>query len=111
MGEYHDRWSLSDWGVALFGEVGEACNIIKKLNRIRDGINRNTKPKEHYKGELAFELADSQMYLVLLAAAADIDLAKAVVTKFNMVSDLHLLPPEVFRLLDLKIPLERQKDS
>lgn len=28
-------WSLSDWMTALTGEVGEAANIVKKLNRHR----------------------------------------------------------------------------
>jgi len=31
-------WSLSDWMTALAGEVGEAANIIKKLNRHRDKV-------------------------------------------------------------------------
>lgn len=31
-----NEWSLSDWGVAAAGEMGEALNIIKKLNRERD---------------------------------------------------------------------------
>ena len=26
-------WSLTDWATALAGEVGEACNVIKKLRR------------------------------------------------------------------------------
>jgi NTP pyrophosphatase (non-canonical NTP hydrolase) len=34
-------WSLSDWMTALTGEVGEAANIVKKLNRIRDNIAGN----------------------------------------------------------------------
>ncbi len=31
-------WSLSDWFTAILGELGEAANVAKKLNRIRDGI-------------------------------------------------------------------------
>lgn len=34
-------WSLSDWMTALMGELGEAANVAKKLNRIRDGIPGN----------------------------------------------------------------------
>jgi len=33
-----DSWSLSDWMVATVGELGEEANIVKKLNRVRDGI-------------------------------------------------------------------------
>lgn len=35
-------WSGSDWMVAVVGEIGEAANNLKKLNRVRDGIRRNT---------------------------------------------------------------------
>ena len=34
-------WSLSDWMTAVTGELGEAANIAKKLNRVRDGIPGN----------------------------------------------------------------------
>ena len=34
-------WSLSDWITAVTGELGEAANIAKKLNRVRDGIPGN----------------------------------------------------------------------
>ena len=30
-------WSASDWMVATMGELGEAANVLKKLNRERDG--------------------------------------------------------------------------
>lgn len=29
-----DGWSLSDWMVATMGELGEAANVLKKLNRV-----------------------------------------------------------------------------
>lgn len=35
-------WSTSDWMTATLGELGEAANIVKKLNRVRDGIPGNT---------------------------------------------------------------------
>lgn len=34
-------WSTSDWFVAVMGELGEAANVAKKLNRVRDGIPGN----------------------------------------------------------------------
>lgn len=83
------EWSLSDWMTALTGEIGEAANVIKKLNRIRDDMPGN-KPGEtevSLKNSLAKELADCQMYLVLLAAAANIDLGVATVKKFNETSE------------------------
>lgn len=85
-----DSWSLSDWAVAMIGEAGEACNIIKKLNRIRDEIgiaNRPDPSLEQLKQDLADELADTITYIDLLAASAEIDLEKAVKDKFNRVSE------------------------
>ena len=34
-------WTTSDWFTATVGELGEAANIAKKLNRVRDGITGN----------------------------------------------------------------------
>jgi NTP pyrophosphatase (non-canonical NTP hydrolase) len=81
-------WSLSDWGVALAGEVGEACNIIKKINR---GDFKGEFVEKAYdslaKERLADELADAFCYLDHVAARAGIDLGEAVVRKFNEVSN------------------------
>lgn len=78
-----DTLSLSDWGCALAGEVGEACNIIKKARRGDGPLDTNA---------LADELADALTYLDLLAARAGIDLAEALVRKFNVVSARTLSP-------------------
>ena len=83
-----DAWSTSDWMVALVGEVGEAANIIKKLNRHRDGIALEEDPSYSFlRAELIDELGDIQIYLDLLAASSQIDLEVATWTKFNIVSD------------------------
>ena len=81
-------WSLSDWMTALAGEVGEAANVIKKLNRHRDGMatDRDPAPAVLHM-ELAEELADVLAYLMPLASAAGVDLATAFVRKFNIVSE------------------------
>ena len=47
-----DSWSLSDWVTALTGEVGEAANVIKKLNRVRDGIRGNEMTPEQLKARV-----------------------------------------------------------
>jgi len=82
-------WISSDWAASLAGEVGEFCNLVKKLRR-GDQV-----PSE----ELARELADVIIYAELNASYHGIDLAKAVVSKFNEVSQrvgskirLQLLP-------------------
>jgi hypothetical protein len=86
-----NEWSPTDWGCAMAGETGEACNILKKMKRIADNPESVPLDKvEEYqtlKGKLADELADIQTYLDLTAARFDLDLGEITVKKFNEVSD------------------------
>lgn len=61
-----DSWSLSDWMTAVMGELGEAANVVKKLNRVRDGIPGNKETEEELKKKLRKELADTYIYLDLM---------------------------------------------
>lgn len=79
-------WSLSDWMTATCGELGEAANVVKKLNRERDGLAGNDKSADELRAMLGKELADTAIYLDLLAEAAGVDLAQAITDKFNEVS-------------------------
>jgi NTP pyrophosphatase (non-canonical NTP hydrolase) len=81
-----ESWTLSDWMTATAGELGEAANVIKKLNRIRDGIPGNTETEEELRAQLADELADTYTYLDLLAQAAGVTLRDATISKFKRVS-------------------------
>lgn len=81
-----NSWSASDWMTATIGELGEAANIIKKLNRIRDGVP-NKETETELKIALEKELADTYTYLDLLATSQGIDLHLAVVNKFNEISE------------------------
>lgn len=76
-------WTLSDWATAFVGEAGELCNVIKKLNRVRDGIPGNTVSEEELRQNLRDEIADAYTYLDLLAQAAGVNLPLAVWDKFN----------------------------
>jgi NTP pyrophosphatase (non-canonical NTP hydrolase) len=90
-----DSWSLSDWAVAVTGELGEACNIIKKLNRIRDGLVGNQgddNNAELLKSKLGKEFADVVIYMDLIATAAGISLAACIIQKFNEVSERNGFP-------------------
>lgn len=87
-----EPWSLSDWGVAAGGEMGEMLNIIKKLNRVRDGMIGNNVSEVNLRVELANEIADTIIYLDLLAASIDISLSAAIITKFNATSVKNKLP-------------------
>lgn len=75
--------TLSYRGTELGGEVGEALNIIKKLERERLGIRGSRATVE----DLAEELADVIICCDLIAMATGIDLKKAVEDKFNKTSE------------------------
>jgi NTP pyrophosphatase (non-canonical NTP hydrolase) len=78
-----ESWSLSDWGVAAAGELGEALNVIKKLNRARGGKPGNRESTAELRTRLADELGDTVIYLDLLAQRAGIDLGTAVQRSFD----------------------------
>lgn len=78
-----DAWSGSDWMVAFLGEAGEAANVLKKLNRVRDGIPGNKESHAELKEKFASELADAYVYLDLLCQAYEIDLEAAVNKVFD----------------------------
>lgn len=79
-------WSLSDWMTATLGELGEAANIAKKLNRVRDGIPGNSETEEELKEMLGKELADTFIYLDLMCQSQGICLSDVVIQKFNETS-------------------------
>lgn len=72
-----DSWSLTDWACAAAGELGEACNLIKKRRR---GDDINTE-------DIADEIADTLIYLDLLSSRLGEELSIAVRRKFNAVSE------------------------
>ena len=65
-----DKWSVSDWFLAVGGELGEAMNAAKKLNRIRDGIPGNdpSDTEESLLAQVREEIADTFIYLDPTAA-------------------------------------------
>lgn len=80
-------WSLSDWMTAIMGELGEAANVAKKLNRVRDGIRGNKETEAELRLRLARELADTFIYLDLTMQSLGLDLADLVVEVFNAKSE------------------------
>lgn len=78
-----DGWSASDWMTALVGELGEAANVVKKLNRYRDGVPGNKQPEEELREQLRKELGDTFVYLDLLCQACGFSVADAAVEVFN----------------------------
>jgi len=74
-----DDWSINDWAVALAGEVGELCNLLKKVRR-GDFTLREAKV------EISSEIGDIQIYLDLLATKCEINLGQATRFSFNQKS-------------------------
>lgn len=78
-----ERVSMTFRATELAGEVGEACNVIKKLERERIGLVGSRDTKEH----LAEELADIVICTDLVAMDAGIELDAAIAAKFNATSE------------------------
>ena len=76
------KFSLSFHGNELAGETGEACNVVKKLEREALGLPGSRATKE----QLAEELADVVICADLVALTAGVDLYAAVPRKFNATS-------------------------
>lgn len=86
-----DDWTGADWSNAMQSEAGEAGNVVKKLRRMELGTQGNRKEGDLTQRDLLIqlgeEIADTFIYLDLLATFYGIDLPMAVVEKFNKVSD------------------------
>lgn len=78
-----DGWSTSDWMTALVGEVGEAANVVKKLNRVRDGVPGNKQSADELRLQLRKELGDVFVYLDLMAQSLGFSIADAAIEVFN----------------------------
>jgi NTP pyrophosphatase (non-canonical NTP hydrolase) len=90
-----DNWTLSDWSNAVAGEVGEACNVVKKIRRVELGTAGNKKPTEAYYDQLETEIGDVLIYLDLLAAKAGLSLDGCARRAFNEKSDELKMPVHI----------------
>ena len=86
-------WTGADWSNAMCGEAGEVANVVKKLRRHECGLRGALDPPSaELLTLLGDELADTILYLILLAAKYGVDLPAAVVRKFNVVSERQGFP-------------------
>ena len=76
------KLTLVFFGNEMAGEVGEACNVIKKVERERLGLPGSRATIS----DLADELADVVICADLVALAEGIDLQQAIANKFNKTS-------------------------
>jgi len=80
-----DAITASYRGNELAGETGQACNVIKKLERERLGLRGSRSGSI----ALAEELADVVICCDLIAAMYQINLDLAVIRKFNDTSEKY----------------------
>ena len=88
----YDNQPLTYWTTALAGEVGELCNMIKKMQRVEkgglDGGSSYT-AKDITKEMLKEEIGGIAIYLDLLASQLDISLEDAIIDTFNSKSEKY----------------------
>lgn len=88
-----EDWTPTDWACALTGELGELCNVIKKLRRLQDGVvSANNPLTEDVKKMLAEEIGGTFLYLDLLTQRLGLNLADVVPYEFNRISIREGLP-------------------
>lgn len=104
-------WTNGDWSNALSGESGElleagrdlldeiaiatgrVANTVKKIRRYEDDLHGALDPDlDALREAVADEMADVFCYLDLLSSVLDVDLAAAIVDKFNRVSERQGFP-------------------
>lgn len=76
-------WTTSDWITATMGELGEAANVVKKLNRYRDGVPGNKVSEAELRDQLRKEIGDVFVYLDLMAQSLGFSIADAAAEVFN----------------------------
>ena len=77
---------LTYWTTALAGEVGELCNMIKKIQRVENGGvdgGSSYKASQITQEMLEEEIGGIAIYLDLLASLLKIDLEQAMTETFN----------------------------
>lgn len=78
-----DNWTIADWSNAAAGEMGEVCNVVKKLRRPELGTVGNAEDTTFYERQLKFEIGDVLIYLDLLARARGLTLDECALAAFN----------------------------
>jgi len=86
-----DSWSIAEWTNAVAGEVGESCNLAKKIIRHRDSVPGNYKPEDTdidlLRLRCAKELADVITYADLTIQALGYDTEQVLKGVFNAKSE------------------------
>lgn len=89
---------ITYWTTAIAGEVGELCNMVKKLERVKHGgidAGSSYKAADIDKAMLAEEIGGIFIYLDLISTLLEIDLQSAIVATFNDKSEKLGFPERV----------------
>jgi NTP pyrophosphatase (non-canonical NTP hydrolase) len=88
----YDNVPVTYWTTAIAGELGELCNMIKKLERVGsggiDGGSSYT-AKDITKDMMEEEIGGIAIYLDLLASKLGISLEDAIIKTFNSKSEKY----------------------
>lgn len=101
----YDNQPLTYWTTALAGEVGELCNMIKKMQRVEKGGmdgGSSYSAKDITKEMLKEEIGGIAIYLDLLASLMDISLEEAIIDTFNSKSDKYGFNQKISEVLSEK---------
>lgn len=88
-----EEWSPAEWGNAAAGEMGELCNVLKKLLRHEKGINQaNGLSRDELLEMAAQEIGDTYLYLDLIAQRLGLEMYDCIRDTFNRVSEREGFP-------------------
>lgn len=91
----HKNVPVTFWTTALAGELGELCNMIKKIERVKAGgidVGSSYTAATITPEMMMEEVGGIYIYLDLLCDILGINLAEAIVYTFNKKSEEHNLP-------------------
>lgn len=90
-------WSPAEWGNAAAGEMGELCNVLKKILRHEKNIAQaNNLSTDELVRMAAQEIGDTYLYLDLIANRLGLDIYEdCIKPTFNRVSERENFPQKL----------------
>ena len=82
-------WTIQDRCVEIMGELGELCEVVKKIKRYNQEMRSNRNDFLELQDDLIRELADVAICVDQAAMTLGIDLGEAIKLKFNETSDRY----------------------
>jgi NTP pyrophosphatase (non-canonical NTP hydrolase) len=87
----------STWGtITLAMHAGKLCDVVKKLNRYRDGLRGNKDSEAELRQQMGTLVRKIALRTRQLAEAVGLDLEVCVCEKFNYVSERSGFPERIY---------------